>query len=72
MSPNVKVRALQGQHIKRKLARRKLARAKSKVPPATTHTMLKVHRVILKFELGAQLFRVVERVRWGAGNTALE
>ena len=35
-------------------------------------TMLKVHELILKFELGARLFRVVQRVRWGVGNTALE
>ena len=33
-------------------------------------SMLKARTVIIMFELGAELFRAVERVRRGVGNTA--
>ena len=41
------------------------------VPSAyKSRTMLKAHWVIIMSELGAQLFRAVDRVRGGIGNTA--
>jgi hypothetical protein len=34
--------------------------------------MLKARTVIIMFELGTQLVKAVEWVRWGVGNTAFE